>query len=146
MSWPTLVRTDTSRSRQSAHAHLAGCFFGSGPKAVLTVYMARDEVGYSANTDFVYFDQRSGSYLFTWHRGQNHTVGDWMLWLVVPMHFGTSWGLTGKIIWASLGLFLPLLTATGLIMYWNRSLRRFLLASIGTSRRAKETKAPRPSL
>ena len=76
----------------------------SGPKAVLVVYMAREEIGDYANTDFLYFNQRSSKYLFTWPRGQNHMSIDWMLWLLVPLHFGTSWG-TGKIIGGTRFLF-----------------------------------------
>ena len=110
----------------SPGAHLEGFFFGSGPKPILTVYMARKQLGDYANTDFIYFDQVSGEHLLTWHRGQNHTLGDWLIWLSTPLHFGTSWGLPGKLAWAALGLALPLLTVSGLILYWNRSLRRWL--------------------
>jgi uncharacterized iron-regulated membrane protein len=39
------------------------------------------------------------------------------------LHFGTSWGLAIKIIWAIAGLVLPLLAVTGWGMYWNRVLR-----------------------
>jgi uncharacterized iron-regulated membrane protein len=41
-----------------------------------------------------------------------------------PLHFGTLWGLPFKILWFLLGLSLALLTATGLLMYWNRYLRK----------------------
>ena len=41
-----------------------------------------------------------------------------------PLHFGTLWGLPIKILWFLLGLSLAVLTATGLVMYWNRYLRR----------------------
>lgn len=110
--------------RESLTGHLEGVFYGSGPRPVLTVYMARGVPGDYSNTDFVYFDQRSGHLLYTWHRGQNHTLGDWLLWLVAPLHFGTSWGQTVKALWALLGLTLPVLTITGMLMYWNRWLRK----------------------
>jgi uncharacterized iron-regulated membrane protein len=45
-----------------------------------------------------------------------------------PLHFGTLWGLGPKILWAFLGMSLPTLTVTGLLMYWNRKLR-FLVRS-----------------
>lgn len=106
---------------------LEGMYFGTGTNAVLTVYMARSDVGDYAKTDFIYFDQQTGQHLFTWHRGQNKTLGDWLLWLLVPLHFGTSWGMPGKTAWCALGLVLPLLVITGFLMYWNRWLRKTLL-------------------
>lgn len=110
--------------RQSPDGHLEGVFYGTGPRPMFTIYMARGILGDYSNTDFVYFDQRSGRHLYTWHRGQNHTVGDWLLWLVAPLHFGTSWGQTVKVLWALLGLALPALTITGMLMYWNRWLSK----------------------
>ena len=110
----------------SPEGKLEGLFFGSDPKPILTIYMARGHLGDYTKTDFIYFDQKTGQHLLTWHRGQNKSLGDWMLWLLVPLHFGTSWGLLGKIVWCSLGLVLPLLVLTGFLMYWNRWLRKTL--------------------
>lgn len=110
--------------RQSPDGHLEGVFYGMGPRPMFTIYMARGILGDYSNTDFVYFDQRSGRYLHTWHRGQNHTLGDWLIWLIAPLHFGTSWGQTVKALWALLGLALPALTVTGMLMYWNRWLSK----------------------
>ena len=64
--------------------------------------------------------------LTDWHYGANHTLGDWFLWSQHPLHFGTLWGLPIKILWFLLGLSLAVLTATGLLMYWNRYLRHKL--------------------
>lgn len=110
--------------KQSPRGALAGVFYGSGNHAMFTVYMSRKRVGDYANTDFVYFDQRTGALLYTWRRGENHTLGDWLLWPAVPLHFGTSWGLGFKLLWFVLGLTLPALTVTGFLMYWNRYLRK----------------------
>lgn len=110
----------------SPDAALEGMFFGTGTRAALTVYMARAHLGDYTKTDFVYFDQQSGEHLFTWRRGRNASAGDLLLWALVPMHFGTSWGIVGKVAWCALGLFLPLLTITGVLMYWNRWLRKSL--------------------
>jgi uncharacterized iron-regulated membrane protein len=74
--------------------------------------------------DIVYFDPYTGEYLTTWKYGVNKSVGDWLVWSEVPLHFGTSWGITIKIIWAAAGLVIPLLTVTGILMNWNRVLRR----------------------
>lgn len=122
---------------------LEGCFYGSGPRAFFTVYMARGHLGDYAKTDFEYFDQSTGKLLYIWHRGENHTLGDWLLWLAVPLHFGTSWGLAGKIAWALLGLVLPLLAVTGLIMYWNRFLSK---KKVGKARPMHPPDAPASAL
>jgi uncharacterized iron-regulated membrane protein len=106
--------------RQSPNGHLEGVFYGNGPRPIFTIYMAKSIMGDYSNADFVYFDQRSGRHLYTWHRGDNHTLGDWLIWLIAPLHFGTTWGQGVKVLWALLGLALPALTITGLIMYWNR--------------------------
>jgi len=111
---------------QSPSAHLEGLFFGSGANAILTIYIARAHLGDYTNTDFLYFDQQTGRLLLTWHRGENQTLGDWLLWLLVPLHFGTSWGLAGKAAWSALGIALPLMAVTGFLMYWNRWLRKRL--------------------
>ena len=126
---PTLNLSEvlTTAETVSPGASLEGLFFGSGPNALLTVYMAHGHLGDYARTDFLYFDQQTGKLLYTWHRGRNATLGDWMLWLFVPLHFGTSWGLWGKVTWSAFGLVLPLLVMTGALMYWNRWLRKRLV-------------------
>ncbi len=110
----------------SKDGYLEGYFYGTGPKPIFTVYMARGRMGDYSNTDFIYFDQRSGEHLYTWHRGKNQTLGDWAIWLIAPLHFGTSWGPVVKWLWFGLGMVLPLLTITGFVMYWNRYLSRKL--------------------
>ncbi len=60
----------------SPGASLEGLFFGSGPNALLTVYMAHGHLGDYSNTDFLYFDQQTGKLLYTWRRGRNATLGD----------------------------------------------------------------------
>lgn len=110
----------------SSGGRLEGFFYGSGRAPIFTVYMARGAMGDYAKTDFVYFDQLTGSLLLIWHRGINHTLGDWLLWLAVPLHFGTSFGMAGKIVWALAGLTFPALAITGLLMYWNRWLSKAL--------------------
>lgn len=110
---------------------LEGYFYGSGPKPIFTVYMARGRMGDYSNTDFIYFDQHTGEHLLTWNRGKNQTLGDWLIWLVAPLHFGTSWGLAVKWAWFVIGLVLPLLAITGFIMYWNRYLSKILRTILG---------------
>lgn len=73
--------------------------------------------------DTVYFDPYNGEHLATWRYGVNQSAADWFIWLQAPLHFGTSWGLATKTLWALVGLVLPLLAVTGWIMYWNRTVR-----------------------
>lgn len=109
---------------QTPGTRLEGFFFGSAEAPLFTVYMAHGQLGDYANTYFVYFNQHNGEHLLTWYRGINRTAGDWMLWLLVPLHFGTSFGMAGKVVWATSGLAFPLLAITGLLMYWNRWLSK----------------------
>ncbi len=95
-----------------------------GPRAPLEIRMHRGAgIGHEYE-DTVYFSPYNGGYLGTWRYGVNQSLGDWLIWSEVPLHFGTYWGVAVKLVWAAAGLAIPLLTITGLLMYWNRSLRR----------------------
>jgi len=108
------------------HASLAGIGLSNSHHEPIVVDMARGEQGDLLQTDYLYFHPSTGEHLATWHYGANQTAGDWIIWLMHPLHFGTSWGIAVKILWAALGLSLPLLAITGALMYWNRYLRRKL--------------------
>jgi uncharacterized iron-regulated membrane protein len=93
-------------------------------RAPLEVTMRRSGGTGREYEDIVYFNPYTGGYLATWKYGDNKSLGDWLVWSQVPLHFGTSWGLSIKIVWAAAGMVIPLLTITGLLMNWNRVLRR----------------------
>ena len=76
-----------------------------------------------SHRDLVTIDTVTGHVLSVWHYGSNHSLGDWILWAMHPIHFGTLWGLPVKILWFLLGLSLAVLSFTGVLMYWNRYLR-----------------------
>ena len=76
-----------------------------------------------SHRDIVRVSTADARILSVWHYGQRSTFGDWILWSMHPLHFGTTEGLLIKIIWALLGICLAVLTTTGLLMYWNRFLR-----------------------
>lgn len=76
-----------------------------------------------SHRDIVTLDARTARPLTVWHYGQNHTLGDWFIWSMHPLHFGTLWGLSFKILWFLVGLSLAALSVTGVLMYWNRYLR-----------------------
>ena len=101
-----------------------GMAFPYNRRAPLEIFMQRRGGAGRDYQDTVYFDPYTGRHLATWRYGVNQSLGDWLIWSQVPLHFGTAWGLGVKLIWAAAGLVIPLLTVTGLLMYWNRALRR----------------------
>jgi uncharacterized iron-regulated membrane protein len=103
---------------------LDGIAFPYGRRAPLGILMRRGSSVGREYVDTVYFNPYSGEYISTWRYGVNKSLGDWIVWSQVPLHFGTYWGLGVKIVWAAAGLAIPLLAVTGLLMYWNRALRR----------------------
>jgi uncharacterized iron-regulated membrane protein len=76
-----------------------------------------------SHRDIITISTTDARILTIWHYGQNQTAGDWFLWAMHPLHFGTLWGPFFKIVWAIAGLALAVLSITGLLMYWNRFLR-----------------------
>lgn len=72
----------------------------------------------------LYFDPFTGRRLAKWNYGANRSAGEWLIWSMRPLHYGFYWGLGGKIVWALFGLAMPVLFTTGLLMYWNRTLRK----------------------
>ena len=109
--------------RVSPHAHLY-----SVSNATLhdpTVYASMDLAapGDFLHRDIVCLDASNARILSVWHYSEKHSLGDWFLWLMHPLHFGTQWGFAVKVVWAVLGLGLAILAVTGLIMYGNRLVR-----------------------
>jgi uncharacterized iron-regulated membrane protein len=102
---------------------LEGIQFPYSRRAPLEVYMARNGHSGYEYMDTLYFNPGDGSHIQTWRYGVNESLGDWFIWLQIPLHYGTYWGLGIKTLWAVLGLSIPLITITGLLMYWNRVLR-----------------------
>ncbi len=98
--------------------------FPSGSSAPLEISMQRAGTRGAEFADTLYFDPWDGRCLGIWKYGVNQSLGDWFVWSQIPLHFGTFWGLGVKILWAALGLSLPLLALTGVLMFWNRALRR----------------------
>ena len=121
---PDLHSILAQAARLDAGAGLRSIAFPSGRRAPLEISMQRQGTVGAEFADTLYFDPYDGTYLSMWRLGVNQTVGDWMIWLQIPLHFGTYWGLGVKILWAVLGLAIPVLGVTGVLMYWNRFLRR----------------------
>jgi uncharacterized iron-regulated membrane protein len=120
---------DLAHMVQQAYAidpgtRLSGVDFPFGRRAPLAIRMRRGNGAGREYEDTVYFSPYTGEHLGTWRYGVNQSLGDWIVWSQVPLHFGTYWGLGVKLVWAAAGLAVPLLTISGLLMYWNRSLRR----------------------
>jgi uncharacterized iron-regulated membrane protein len=100
--------------------------FPSGRRAPLEISMQRAGTRGAEFAHTLYFDPYDGKCLAIWRYGVNQSLGDWLVWLQIPLHFGTFWGLGLKIVWAALSLSIPLLCVTGALMYWNRVLRKRL--------------------
>lgn len=90
------------------------------------VLLDRGAPGDFSHRDIVRVRTADARVISVWHYGVRHSAGDWFLWSMHPLHFGTVWGPVVKLVWFVLGLSLAVLTVTGLLMYWNRFLRRQL--------------------
>ncbi len=88
------------------------------------VLMDRGAAGDFSHRDIVRVRTADARVVSVWHYGERHSASDWFLWAMHPLHFGTVWGMAIKLTWALLGLSLAALTITGVLMYWNRVLRR----------------------
>ncbi len=95
-----------------------------------------------SHRDIVRLRTADAQVLSVWHYGERHSLGDWLLWSMHPLHFGTLWGPVFKLIWALLGLSLAALTLTGLLMYWNRYLRH----TLNTPKSASSTSGKGPDV
>jgi uncharacterized iron-regulated membrane protein len=109
------------------HASPQGRLFGiSDPSLVGATTFAQMDLrapGDFSHRDIITLDTSNARVLSIWHYGKNRTLGDWIMWSMHPLHFGTLWGMTFKILWFLLGLTLAVLSVTGVLMYWNRWLR-----------------------
>lgn len=45
------------------------------------------------NATRVYFNPFTGEHLGTPPAPSNQTIGNWIIWSMVPVHFGNKWGL-----------------------------------------------------
>jgi uncharacterized iron-regulated membrane protein len=107
--------------------HLSGVGLPESPGGIVTAYSDLRSPGDFSHRDIVTFDGHTGKVLTVWHYGDNHSLGDWFLWLMHPLHFGTLWGVGIKVLWSLLGLSVALLSITGLLMYWNRKLSKWCM-------------------
>lgn len=110
----------------SEAARVSGIALPEKPGDDVILYVERAQSGDFSHQDILTFEGHTGKLLTVWHYGENKTLGDWLLWLMYPLHFGTLWGLGIKIVWALLGLCVSLLSVTGVLMYWNRKLRKLV--------------------
>ena len=60
--------------------------------------------------------------------------GDWLVRLLVNLHFGRAWGMTVKWAWVVLGLVPAVLFVTGAITWWVRVVRRRTAAAAAGDR------------
>jgi uncharacterized iron-regulated membrane protein len=110
----------------SPHAHLFSISNVSRVDDISYASMDLGAPGDFLHRDIVRIDATSGRVISVWHYAEKHSIGDWVMWLMHPLHFGTLWGMGVKILWAVLGVLLGVLAVSGVVMYWNRALRHML--------------------
>lgn len=117
------MQTIVDAARKVSPGHVSGLFLPATPGGNVSVDVQRTPGDFS-HRDEDLFDSSTGQLVQQWHVGNLQSFGDWVLWLMYPLHFGTLWGTSVKVLWSLLGLSLPVLSLTGLLMYWNRLLRK----------------------
>jgi len=122
----TLADILAAAQQASPHGRLFSLSDPSLHGTLVYALMDLGQPGDFSHRDIVTIDATKAQVLTLWHYGQNHSAGDWFIWSMHPLHFGTLWGRGIKIVWFVLGLSLAVLSATGLLMYWNRYLRHRL--------------------
>jgi uncharacterized iron-regulated membrane protein len=121
-----LVAIVAAAQQASPHGRLFSLSDPSLQGTLVYALMDLRNAGDFSHRDIVTIDTTNAQVLTVWHYGQNHSAGDWFIWFMHPLHFGTLWGMGFKVIWFLLGLSLAILSATGVLMYWNRFLRHRL--------------------
>jgi len=120
----SLAQVLDAAQRVSPQAHLYSATNVSLREPVAEVLTDLGAPGDFTHRDIVRVDTTNGKVLSVWHYSEKHSAGDWVIWLMHPLHYGTLWGLTVKVVWCCLGVLLAALAVTGLLMYWNRYARR----------------------
>ena len=102
-------------------ARIARIVLPGSERAPFTVVLARGTHGDADTSDEVTldFDQHGGALLRA-RDNRYRSAGDTVMAWITPLHFGSFGGMPMKIAWALAGLALPLLFASGLVMWWNR--------------------------
>jgi uncharacterized iron-regulated membrane protein len=136
----TLGQVLEAAQKASPAGHLWGVTNATLSEPQLVAMMDLGKPGDFSHRDLVTLDAASAKVLTVWHYGQNQSLGDWVLWAMHPLHFGTLWGLPVKIMWCLLGISLAVLSATGVLMYWNRYLGKRWKA-MGRKKERMETQA-----
>lgn len=122
--WVSLETMIREAQLISPGAQFGGAFFPGQRNGALTLLMARGPQRGFTQMDYIYFDPVTGRQLAVWRRGVTNTWGSKFLFWLGPLHFGYDFGLTVQMLWAVLGFSLPVLSITGVLMYWNRSLSK----------------------
>lgn len=120
----TLAQLLETAEKVSPAGHLGGLTNATLTAPTVMALMDRGRSGDFSHRDVITMDTASGRVLTIWHYGQNQSLGDWIMWAMHPLHFGTLWGRPVKVLWCLFGVSLAALSATGVLMYWNRYLSK----------------------
>jgi uncharacterized iron-regulated membrane protein len=143
---PRIASLVASAQSQSPGANLYRINLPVNDTAPIRVYLSRGSFADVDRSDVYYFDQYSGRPLTTVRRGLNRSAGDVVMSWIGPLHFGTFGGVPVKVLWVLLGLAPPLLTVTGMLMYWNRSLSKKWRALKSPAAQTKKSPVPEVSV
>lgn len=136
----TLAQLLEIAEKASPASHLGGFTNATLTEPTVIALMDRGRPGDFSHRDVITMDAASGRVLTIWHYGQNQSLGDWIMWAMHPLHFGTLWGLPIKVLWCLFGSSLAILSATGVLMYWNRYLsKRWRTLAPSASGRQKDS-------
>ena len=104
--------------------HLA---FPDRPDRALRLFLSGDLNPSPNGADSVWIDPYTAQILRI-DRAADRPAGDRLLAAIAAIHFGDFGGRTSLLLWTLLGLSLPLLAVTGILMWWNRWLRKRWIA------------------
>lgn len=118
-SWRAMIAI---AQREHPGGHVARVVLPSGDRgAFLVMFADRTPTPAGAELDAVYLDRLSGARLRT--GVTSPTPGDTIVRWIAPVHVGSFGGLSIRVLWFVFGLMPALLFVTGVLVWWNRTLR-----------------------
>jgi uncharacterized iron-regulated membrane protein len=119
-----LIRRAQQRYPESQLAYLYENL--DGPGGMVKVFLSRNpSQSLTLLEDVVTFQPATGAVLSDISTS-NLTAMERLSLALYSIHFGDFAGLAGKIVWCALGVIPSLLSLTGLLLWWNRVLKKKL--------------------
>ncbi len=118
-SWRAMI----DRARQiHPDGHVARVVLPFGERgSFLVMFANRSPTPAYAELDSVYLDRFTGEHL---RHDASRTVGDTIVRSMSTLHAGSFGGAPVRVVWFVFGLMPVLLFASGIVVWWNRTIRR----------------------